>query len=40
MMSGISDEMRAHAKNAWLIHMADRIDAEMVELPKSADGKI
>lgn len=48
-MSKISDELRA-AANLTLkygsddynrIHnLADRIDAEMVELPKSADGKI
>lgn len=37
-MSGISDELRAHAKSAWLIHMADRIEAEMVELPRDRDG--
>lgn len=35
----ISDELRANASTAWLNHMADRIDLEMIELPKDADGK-
>lgn len=35
----ISDELRANAGTAWLNHMADRIDLEMMELPKDADGK-
>lgn len=44
----ISDELREHAVNdyiamrygedKWLRAIADRIDAEMVELPKGADG--
>lgn len=51
MMSGISDELREFAYLHFsgsenigpcdaLMGIADRIDAEMVELPKSADGKI
>lgn len=36
-MSKISDELR-NMDNAWLNYMADRIDAEMVELPKDSDG--
>lgn len=35
----IGDELRACASTAWLNHMADRIDLEMIELPKDADGK-
>lgn len=48
-MSKISDELREHAKtdyiakrygeDKWLLALADRIDAEMVELPKAADKK-
>lgn len=42
-MSGISDEIRKVADEydvLPLYGLADRIDAEMVELPKDADGKI
>lgn len=43
-MSGISDELRDWCKRPAsykeLLAFADRIDAEMVELPKSADEKI
>ena len=48
-MSEISDELRKRAKtdyiakrygeDKWLSHLADRIDAEMVELPNDADGR-
>lgn len=50
-MSYISDELRKHAKRMRNLriftykdpseyeHLADRIDEEMVELPKDADGK-
>lgn len=49
-MSGISDELRKHAKRMRNLriftykdpseyeHLADRIDAEMVELPRDRDG--
>ena len=47
-MSEISDELRKRAKtdyiakrygeDNWLIHLADRIDAEMMELPRDRDG--
>ena len=48
-MSKISDELREHGNGyfeqrngdcEWLYDIADRIDAEMVELPIGADGKI
>lgn len=50
-MSDISDDLRKHAKRMRNLriftykdpseyeHLADRIDEEMVELPKDADGK-
>lgn len=46
-MSKISDELREHGNGyfeqcngdcEWLYDIADRIDNEMVELPKDADG--
>ena len=48
-MSKISDELRERGNGyyeqrngdcEWFHAIADRIDAEMIELPKSADGKI
>lgn len=48
-MSKISDEIREFVKRSYedeymdpkeLLALADRIDAEMIELPKSADGKM
>lgn len=48
-MSKISDELREHGNGyfeqrngdcEWLYDIADRIDAEMVELPKDGGGKI
>ena len=43
-MSGISDELRDWCKRPAsykeLLAFADRIDSEMVELSKSADGKV
>ena len=39
MTMKIGDELRANTSTAWLNHMADRIDLEMIELPKDADGK-
>lgn len=47
-MSKISDELREHGNGyfeqrngdcEWLYDIADRIDNEMVELPKDADGR-
>lgn len=39
MTMQIGDELRANASTAWLNHMADRIDSEMVELPKDREGQ-